>query len=122
MTWTPTAGSSRRRAPAAPNVHDAWPSVRALRAGRAVKRRRSSDGRSAKANAWAGTHCSLQITLAPAAPRAFPACRFMGADVAINPLKAALNRNLATWDSAVLPRLNLEVVPCSLQEKGGKER
>ena len=45
----------------------------------------------------AGNHCSLQITLDPKAPRAFPTLRFMGSDAALAPLKAALNRNMPRW-------------------------
>ena len=57
-----------------------------------------------------GSHCSLQLELHRGSPTALPLLQFLGADRITEPLRRALNANLARWQPARTVRLNLEAV------------
>eukprot|EP01111_Echinosteliopsis_oligospora_P017807 TRINITY_DN7857_c0_g1_i1.p2 TRINITY_DN7857_c0_g1~~TRINITY_DN7857_c0_g1_i1.p2 ORF type:complete len:172 (-),score=44.07 TRINITY_DN7857_c0_g1_i1:102-617(-) len=46
-----------------------------------------------------GNHCAINITVDPRAPRAYPICKFMGAESFLAPLKTLLNSHSYSWDN-----------------------
>lgn len=55
-------------------------------------------------------HCSMQIDISPTRPRALPEVRFLGAESVTAPLVSRLNSKVWDWDTAKLPRENLESI------------